>query len=106
MQTYEVLEKALALIEDERDWASSEGELPFRQCMATAIGKSEDWPSDADNRPARTVMLELAGTPQLCHFNDSHTHAEVIALFHCAIQAEKAKAGIYVELPVKVAEHV
>lgn len=99
MKTYEVLEKALAEIEDEENWTKGcSGWDGPKLCAEGAICKAsgEAFPKDS---PAYHVLFEIAAYGfDLYQFNDDHTHAEVVALFQEAIRNEKAKEGIDVPL--------
>lgn len=113
METWETLEKALALIEPEENWCqgafeSSPGVYCAEGSCRAVLGL------DGMARTAEYIEVRIALRKQLpvnsngeIHFfNDSHSHAEVVALFKRAIAAEKAKAGVFVEVPERVAEHV
>lgn len=101
METYEVLEKALALIEDEKDWCPNGwGSDAGGKCAAHAIHANVPHLRGID---AQLAVERLTGC-YLGEFNDTHTHAEVVALFKRAIRSEKAKAGIPVELPAESLE--
>ena len=100
MEMYEVLEKALALIEDERDWCPDGpgwGTVPRQRCAVAALGEIVNPVVSILDVPAFQALDSRADG--VASFNDSHTHAEVVALFQDAIRAEKAKAGIPVDLP-------
>ncbi len=113
MKTYEVLEKALALIEDEsnwtdRGWAVDPG---GRMCAAGACNVAEGIIDRKESRcfavcssPAPVALrAALPGDYEvLPDFNDHETHADVVALFQRAIRAEKAKEGS--EIPLESAE--
>lgn len=107
MKTYE----ALALIEDEKNWCSDgpfgAGDGRVTRCALMAISAAT--PNCATATLASIPMqeaAEAAGVPRgeyaggpLAEFNDTHSHAEVVALFKKAIAAEKAKAGVLLEIP-------
>lgn len=93
MKTYEVLEKALDLIRDEKDWWAGPGTHTSTwesRCALMALGDVDGNTWRAPSLCARELLEAIAHT-ELTHFNDSHTHAEVVELFQRAIQAEKAK---------------
>lgn len=104
METYEVLEKALALIEDEENWCGSGwGHVPEEEgrCGLHAV-QDVAFISDEEVDRADSVLNELAvgaDSEWFGDFNDTHTHAEVVALFQEAIRREKHKAGVPVEIP-------
>lgn len=100
MKTYEVLEKALALIEDEKDWCGDGwGGATDRFCALRAIFtvEGEDFGRLAGST-ARIAVERLART-YLGDWNDNHSHAEVVELFQKAIRQEKDKAGVLVDVP-------
>lgn len=105
MQTYEVLEKALALIEDEENWCQGRLHDNGRYCAIGAYHTADHghWFGrlSSSGQKARRALIDALPTGGFdpAAFNNTHSHAEVIALFHRAIRQEKAKAGIYVELP-------
>lgn len=108
MKTYEVLERALALIEDEKNWTQKDYRVGDALCAEGACvlggGGTIDahnvamWTGKAD-AAVRALGSALSGPVHV--FNDSHSHAEVVALFQKAIANEKRKAGVYIELPVE-----
>jgi hypothetical protein len=104
MTTYEVLKKALALIEDEKDWC--QGKTGWgRRCavgaISTTVGGIGSHTDDVLNYPPLKALCVALGGNGIVYFNDTHTHAEVVALFRTAIRAEKAKAGIPIEVPIE-----
>jgi hypothetical protein len=128
VKTYEVLDKALALIEDENNWAitaygsASSGPWCAVGSVAAVLADSDeiefnrivDW-----NHPDPEAVCVLEGlarrecgatekplrsSQSIEHFNDDRPHHEVVALFQEAIRSEKAKAGVPVELPAPVAQ--
>lgn len=102
MQTYEVLEKALA--EVERGWCRGEleddrGNVCARGALHRVLDAEMHFCGLGAEGQAALAALRARCGGNIGVFNDSHTHAEVVALFQKAISQEKAKAGIYVELP-------
>ena len=113
MKTYEVLEKALALIEDEKNWCGEGyGDGRGSKCAVHAVkavcpgfeGAFCGWTPLAmrvvkelqDYLPLRAgAFSERQSVPA---FNDTHSHAAVVALFQEAIRNEKAKEGMDVRL--------
>lgn len=105
METYQKLEQALALIADEKNWCQGSLHDNGRYCAIGAYHMADHghWFGRL-SRSGQKVRLALVdalptGDFELRVFNNSRSHAEVIALFQRAISAEKAKAGTYVELP-------
>jgi hypothetical protein len=117
-EVYEVLERALALIEDEQDWCQGKFSREKRvgllrrkrtqRCALGAIRSSASLEADGmpwadflalpEIRPLQAIVLEK-GYDQVGTFNNASAHAEVVALFQKAIRAEKQKAGIPLDLP-------
>lgn len=95
MTTREILETAKARIANESDWCKGAFMSPDgRVCAAGACRLVET--GDAAGPLTGPVMrawdaLVVFAPEGLSYFNDSHTHAEVLALFDQAIAAEKAK---------------
>lgn len=103
MKTYEVLEKALAEIQ--KGWTQYTREVQGKVCAVGAIQRVETGSAWGDCfSPAKESIEHIVGRGEVAHFNDSHAHTEVVALFQEAIRAEKAKEGIPldVEAPVEV----
>jgi hypothetical protein len=106
MEAYEVLEKALALIEDERNWCQWDREnYAGQRCavgaLEAAAGEVTACGYDLSEKFGLEQLLESKGFKRppgrswfLSAFNDSHSHAEVVELFQTAIREEKRKAGI------------
>jgi hypothetical protein len=103
----EALEAARKLIEDEDHWNKGEyavdgdgmrvGPTSYRAYSYCAIGAL----CAATKKGARRVYfhpayqaLEKALPQEIADFNDSHTHAEVLAAFDAAIAAEKPKVEV------------
>ena len=114
MKTFEVLERALALIEDEKDWCQGGGGWYSDEEGATLCAEGslfcvlgmhpdEQMAVLVETEPYRSLS-EACGCREVFQFNDHHTHAEVVALFQRAIRNEKAKEGIplEVEAPAEV----
>jgi hypothetical protein len=112
--TAETLRKAKALIDDQGKWIRGglacdshghpcEPHNPDAVCFC-ALGalQAAIWHVDADRNiayPAAIIALRDAGalnagfnvaSTALTHFNDSHGHAEVMALFDVAIAQQEA----------------
>lgn len=134
METYEVLEQALALIEDERQWCQGAVRKGGARCAIGALnfvaaGVDQGGVSAKDLGVAREVRLAYRGAvdavdrlaerdgfaphpclngnqPAIANFNNNRTHAEVVALFQEAIRQEKEKAGVLVEVPAEAPQEV
>ena len=117
MKTYEVLEKALALIEDEKDWAQGDYRIGDALCAEGACivagGGALEWDGQrfASSVPPDECVVAFGAlgaltTEAIHQFNDSRSHAEVVALFQGAIRNEKAKAGVPVDVPAPLAQPV
>jgi hypothetical protein len=117
---YEVLEEALDLIWEREHWCrgalrageirfeGSKGpEINYKYCALGAIYEAEDADTATQKGPitpslepfksvagrqAFKMVSRLAGG-DLTRFNDTHTHAEVVALFQQAIRNEKERVG-------------
>lgn len=106
METYEVLEKALALIEDERNWCQEtiqkdRGDGGTARCALGAVMEAEAMGYQCSAGPWRifTRLAQREGYELGSQFNNNRSHAEVVALFQEAIRSEKAKAGIPIDVP-------
>lgn len=117
MKTYEVLEKALALIEDEKNWCQGLQEtFSGERCASGAIiaAVSSHNASFEDGRRAAAKLGVIAARHLRCptedfedaivNFNDFHTHAEVVALFQEAIRREKAKEGVPIDVSLVLSD--
>lgn len=85
----ETLTAARKLVTPKIEWlqgGSGRSYYPARRCSGAAIcDAGAPWPS----YPEIWAALESEMGGDIPHFNDSHTHAEVLAAFDAAI--EKAK---------------
>lgn len=88
-----VLQEGRALIEDPTRWCHGTG-VYGRRCAVTAVadcGSYDEWRRAANYlSDAAEATGDTAGHPWLCpaaRYNDSHTHAEVMALYDIAISA-------------------
>jgi hypothetical protein len=100
----QVLERARALIENERHWcpgdlARDARGFPIspidrgakRRCALGALmAAAHEFTSDHDvaHQLATTAMRPLVGATSLAHINDSEGHAAVLDLFDLAIAAQ------------------
>lgn len=111
METYEILEQGLAVIEREENWTqiiAVEKEAGIVKCACThgALQVVQpDWEGNIDD-PAWCALSRACPVGKPIIFNDApgRKHSEVVEMWQRAIQAEKAKAGIHIE--VEEAEHV
>lgn len=93
----QVLTEARALIADPERWwdgtlsgARSENHCAV-QAVCAVVGKKTDRGLYVD--VCDGLASQFGGTHQnLPKFNDTHTHAEVLALFDTAIESERAKS--------------
>jgi hypothetical protein len=110
MNTVEILEKARELIIDESRWTreaymrSADGERADEDqmdvavcfCGVGAIAKAKGQnPMDAAESYEADLLAQAIGGREgidFFDFNDTHTHAEVIAAFDLAIASAKAGA--------------
>lgn len=107
METYETLEKALALIEPEGNWVCGNEGMDGGPglCAEGALGRvlgivGRDYDAIHATDAYRALQNALPGFNRIVFmFNDHHSHTEVVALFMKAIRQEKQKAGITVDLP-------
>lgn len=98
METYEVLEKALALIEDEWNWVPHSGGVGGPYCAVGALLAVEGT-CGILKVPGYQSLADAAFPLSIPRFNDTHSHAEVCDLFRAAIRREKARLGVIVDLP-------
>ena len=100
MEAYQVLEKALGLIENEENWVSHSSGGPRYYCAIGALRAAWDGPESIVWIPGYR-SLKAACPMSIPDFNDSHSHAEVCDLFKRAVADAKSDAGIYLEVPAK-----
>lgn len=99
----DVLRAGLALIEDPEHWAtgafardarglSCGADTPQAVCWCSygALDRAGG-PTDERFEAAR-VLKTVIGSEALSHFNDTHTHAEVVAVWRKAIELAEAAA--------------
>jgi len=100
----QVLERARALIADERHWCPgdlardamgfpvnpTDSDARQRCALGALVAAAREFTSDPDlaHRLATTSMRPLVGATALTHFNDSEGHAAVLDLFDMAIAAQ------------------
>lgn len=115
METYEILEKALAEVqkgwcrrerEDEKGNVCAIGALQRAVTGQTSIislggGTFSEVAYHLDVPFGLRALVVARGCEDLAHFNDFHSHAEVCDLFKLAIAKAKADAGIYLEVPAE-----
>lgn len=129
MKAYEVLEGALAHIENEENWCTGVMQRGNDQrCALGAIrlvgmekglmtwsafeGARASEPLRSAQRALGTLALQGLGLnldpsfytlDPIAAFNDTHTHAEVVALFQEAIREEKHREGVRIEMGQRLA---
>lgn len=111
MKIYEGLEKALAVIENEKNWTKGDYQVGNAYCAEGAclvsVGLQPESPrawrvEQADQFVTLiNALIRALGGGRVHRFNDTHTHAEVVALFQKAIRDEKLKEGVEIEIPVE-----
>jgi hypothetical protein len=92
--THEILVKARALIEDPRDWCAEGWGPADRRCSLHAVYKvvtGREWQTEAADMDQPDYVRAAYALSAVCgfsmgHFNDSHTHAEVMAVWDEAIR--------------------
>jgi len=95
MTTREVLIAARRRIENEEDWGNRGSVPPFgpgTECAATATDLDDiDWAERFGAIEALAAQISSIGHCDLAgliiDFNESHTHAEVLALYDRTIEA-------------------
>jgi len=102
METWEILEKALGLIENEENWCQrGAGDGVNEFCAMHAVHAAGGRYGDVLESPAWKALSELVLDGHPMFFNLTHSHAEVCDLFKRAIAKAKADAGIYLEVPTR-----
>ena len=100
----QILERARALIEDERHWcpgdlardakgfpvSPTDSTVDQRCALGALVAAAHAFTSDPDvaHDLATTAMRPFMGAAGLAHFNDAEGHAAVIELFDIAIEAQ------------------
>ena len=93
MTTVEVLRAARALIADESKWWRGGCAVAGQACMFNAVSRAGGEPyTDAHKALLRAIGCNEDEPTEGFAWNDSHTHAEVMAAFDRAIAIEEAKA--------------
>jgi hypothetical protein len=93
MTTLDILIAARQLIDTPEKWAQGdEALLQGRTCAGLAINRTGGYalPQTADAYQAVKRAARCTGVNGLVRFNDTHSHAEVLAAFDKAIAAERA----------------
>jgi hypothetical protein len=86
----EVLQKARALIEKPENWTQGEFKTTDgRFCSVGALNEACPGCNDVWER-AYDPLQSVAGGGSVSAFNDTHTHAEVLAAFDKAIELAKS----------------
>jgi hypothetical protein len=117
-EPYEVLEEALDLIWEREHWCQgsmlryvTQGDSETETLAYCSLGALETievkdlhrrGPKFSYNGAYGAVADVIGG--DIAFFNDTHTHAEVVAVFQTAIRNEKKRAGILI--PVETPEEV
>lgn len=93
--TLDILIGARKLIEKPENWLNRAPTGSNRNCAATAIWKTRGSKRDPDleraGYQAYDALADAMGVKIVADFNDTHTHAEVLAAFDKAIEAERGK---------------
>lgn len=84
MTTREILVEARKLIERPEDWTPYPGTGRGRKCALMALNQA--YGGNVMESRAYSILYSRARTG-VAHFNDSHSHAEVLDLFDRAIEA-------------------
>lgn len=92
MTTLEILIAARKLIERPENWSSRGWGSGRRRCALHAIKSAAGRNKWAAQMAAERAIETTIGINCLGAFNDSHTHAEVLAAFDRATEAEKTNA--------------
>lgn len=92
--TLKVLQEARKLIEKPENWG--QGIRPYREnkrscCAAEAIETVTPWGARSGAFRAIRDAMGVHAPSLVLDWNDTHTHAEVLAAFDRAIEAEQAK---------------
>jgi hypothetical protein len=101
----QILDRARALIEDERRWcpghlardangypvSPTDHEAEQRCALGALLAAAHEFSSDEmeAHRLAETALRPLVGATQLTHINDIEGHSAVIALFDAATDVER-----------------
>lgn len=93
MTTLEILEKARERISDPEKWCQDTGEDGEKRCMVTAVREVSEFGCEAQAAAFRALRAALGVhfDNRLATYNDTHSHAEVLAAFDRAIAAERTK---------------
>lgn len=86
----DVLVRAGASIADPKDWWDGRRSAQEREtrCLLVALADSTNW-----DEKALSACIVALGVGDVPRFNDTHTHAEVLALVNKTIATERAKRG-------------
>jgi len=108
METYQVLEKALALIEDGELARGGPGDCVNSFCSLsacyTASGEEFAAVTPCEHRAFVALQKAHRGHDSIVAWQDQAPKEEVVALFKKAIQEEKRKAGVLLEIPSECSE--
>jgi hypothetical protein len=89
--TLDVLLGARKLIEKEENWCP--GRDHVRRCALLAIADTAD-AINVSSFEAEATFREVIGSEGIAGWNDSRTHAEVLAVFDKAIELERGKDSL------------
>ncbi len=103
METYEVLERAKALIEDKSHWC--QGTLDDGHGRHCAEGAVHTVCQDASGQIGALEALALHTPCCIVCTNDQYGHKATMEAFAKAIRDEKSKAGVVIDLPEKEPEY-
>lgn len=81
----EVLLAARKLIEDPQNWCCGQPYYP-QECALTAVVHAGGSLKNETPGGAYEILCRLAGVTSLAAWNDTHSHADVLALFDRAIE--------------------
>lgn len=88
-ETADVLRRAKALIGTPEKWCKFSLSSGSARCSAQALAEADGFPDGSDLRryasPARKI-LERVMVGSICEFNNTRTHADVMAAFDRAIE--------------------
>lgn len=86
----DVLRRAREIISDERNWFGSKGTLGSN-CALTALDRAAGVCLESAHPLYRALLAGMDGATGIAMYNNTHTHAEVMAAFDRAI--ELAQSG-------------
>lgn len=100
MTTIEILRNARGLIDTPVKWSPFGWGNGRSMCAINAISSAMGHPDlNMSNTPAYQALRRVVNV-YVGEFNDTHSHAEVLAAFDRAIEVEEAKAAEFTASPV------